>query len=271
MFELLLKPINVNSLLIVMAIVLALAVVFAVLIVLISKLCYVKPNQMADDIAENLAGANCGGCGFAGCAEYAKALAEGKATLADCGATSNEGKQAICKILNIPFEKTEKMVATVHCAGGKISLNKYDYVGNGGCIAQNALLGGSKQCPNGCLGGGTCESVCPFNAITVKDGVAYVEKALCTACGVCVKNCPKNIIELIPSKATVYIACATTCKGKDVMNMCKVGCIACGLCVKNCPQGAITLVNNIAVIDYSKCTGCKLCVSKCPRNCIKEF
>ena len=47
--------------------------------------------------------------------------------------------------------------------------------------------------------------------------------------------------------------------------------IGCGLCAKNCPENAITMVNNLPIIDYSKCTGCKTCVNKCPRKCIKEI
>lgn len=267
----LLASINVGSLFTVIGIVAAIAIIFALLIVLVSKLCFVKTDEKEEAVLSNLAGANCGGCGYAGCADFAKAVAEGKASFTACGPTSNEGKAEIAKIMGLPFEASEKKVATVHCAGGLVSLNKYEYVGNEGCYAQMALLGGSKVCPNGCLGGGSCEKDCPFHAITVKDGVSYVNKALCTACGVCVNKCPKKIIELIPASSKVYVACSTVCKGKEVMNMCKVGCIGCGLCAKNCPNGAITMVNNVAVIDYSKCTGCKICVSKCPRKCIKEF
>ena len=267
----LLAKINVGSLFTVVGIVAAIAIVFALLIVLVSKLCFVKADEKAEAVLSHLAGANCGGCGYAGCADFAKAVAEGKAQFTACGPTSNEDKAEIANILGLPFTAGEKMVATVHCAGGKVCLNKYDYVGNEGCSAQMALLGGSKVCPNGCLGAGSCEANCPFHAIKVIDGVSYVNKALCTACGVCVNTCPKKIVDLIPASSKVYVACSTVCKGKEVMNMCKVGCIGCGLCAKNCPNGAITMVNNVAVIDYSKCTGCKICVNKCPRKCIKEF
>ena len=271
MMNLLLNTINTTTLLYVLGIVAVVAVVFAALIVLVSKLCYVKTDEKVVAIQEKLAGANCGGCGYAGCADYAKALAEGKAKITGCGPTSNESKAEIAKILDIPFSAEESKYAVVHCAGGLVCLDKYDYVGNEGCIAQNALMGGKKACPTGCLGGGTCEALCPYHAIKVIDGVSYANKALCEACGLCVAKCPKKIIELIPKSSKVYIACSTTCKGKDVMSMCKVGCIGCGLCAKNCPSGAITMVNNMAVIDYSKCTGCKVCVSKCPRKCIKEI
>ena len=66
--ELLLRPINTQTLLIVVGIVAVVAVVFAALIVLVSKLCAVKEDEKAKAVAEHLAGANCGGCGYAGCA-----------------------------------------------------------------------------------------------------------------------------------------------------------------------------------------------------------
>lgn len=268
---LLLKDINFNTLLIVIGVVAVLSIVFAVLIVLVSKLCYVKTDERVDAVSQHLAGANCGGCGYAGCGDYAKALVEGKATLSACGATSNEAKEEIAQILGLPFEASEKKLAVIRCNGGKNALDKFQYVGNEGCGAKNLLLGGNKVCSTACLGGGSCAVVCTNHAINVVEGVAVVDRSICGGCGACVNACPKNVVELSPASAKVYVACATKCKGKDVMGACKVGCIGCGLCAKNCPNGAITMVDNLAVIDYSKCSGCKICVSKCPRKCIKEF
>ena len=268
---LLLASINITSVLIVVGIVALLAIIFALLISLVSKLCFVKEDERISAVAEHVAGANCGGCGYAGCADYAKALVEGKATLKDCGATSNEEKEEIAKILNLPFSATVETFAIVKCAGGNNCKDRFDYVGNKGCDNQNAILGGRKVCIEGCLGDGSCAEVCIGNGITVENGVAVVDKALCASCGACVKKCPKNLIELIPKTAKVYVACSTKCRGKDVMGACSVGCIGCGLCAKNCPDGAITMVNNLPVIDYEKCSGCLTCVSKCPRKSIREI
>jgi ferredoxin len=121
------------------------------------------------------------------------------------------------------------------------------------------------------LGCGDCAIACTFEGIKVENGVAVGCPSDCTACGSCIKACPKHIIELIPKRAKVYVACSSECKGKEVMGACKVGCIGCGLCAKNCPENAITMVNNLPVIDYSKCSGCLTCVGKCPRKTIKEI
>ena len=92
---LLLRDINFTLVGIVIAIVAVLAIVFAVLIVLVSKACAVKEDEKAKAVGEYLSGANCGGCGYAGCADFAKALSEGNAEINGCSATSNENKAEI--------------------------------------------------------------------------------------------------------------------------------------------------------------------------------
>ena len=268
---LLLANVNITSVLIVIAIVAVLAVVFAVLIVTVSKLCAVKEDERISAVSEHLAGANCGGCGFAGCSDFAKALAEGRAEINDCGATPSSSKEEIAKILSIPYSATAETVAVVKCAGGNACKDKYNYVGINECTAQISFLGGKKLCSSGCLGEGTCVATCQNGGITINNGVATIDVSSCISCGACIKKCPKHIIELIPKSAKVYVACTTKCRGKDVMSVCSVGCIGCGLCAKNCPNGAITMIDNLPVIDYEKCSGCKICITKCPRKTIKEL
>ncbi len=271
MQNILLNPINITSLLYVIAIIAVLAIVFGLLIVGVSKVCAVKEDERENAVKELVAGANCGGCGYKGCADYAKALANGEAKLGDCSATSNENKEQIAKILNIEFTASSPVFAIVKCGGGINAKDKFNYLGNEDCVAQNSVCGGKKICSFACLGGGTCASVCTNNGIKIDDGLAHPNKQLCNGCSSCVKNCPKGIIELIPKTASVYVACSSKCKGKDVLGACYVGCIGCGLCAKNCPENAITMVDNLPIIDYSKCSGCKTCVTKCPRKTIKEI
>jgi Na+-translocating ferredoxin:NAD+ oxidoreductase RNF subunit RnfB len=270
--NLLLKPIDWSSFGLVLAILAVLALVFTILILLVSKFCAVQEDPRIGEVTENLSGANCGGCGFAGCADFAKALVEGRADINACSATAKENKQVIATILGATVADTEPMMAIVKCAGDlDSSKTKFDYIGLSTCQAKNAALGGDKVCSKGCLGCGDCAIACTFEGIKVVNGVAVGCPSDCVACGSCVKACPKQIIELIPKRAKVYVACSSECKGKDVMNACKVGCIGCGLCAKNCPQGAIEMVNNLAVINYAKCTGCGICASKCPRKTIKSL
>lgn len=256
---------------IVLDIIAGLALVFSILILIVTKVCKVHEDEKVVKILENLAGANCGGCGKTGCEDFAKCLAAGKAELNDCKATSNEAKEIIAKIAGIPFSAEEVTVAVVRCSGGEAANDKFDYIGNGGCRNQMVYQNGRKVCATACLGGGTCESVCPVNAISVREnGIAFVRRESCLSCGACINACPKNCIDRIPATAKVYVACRTHCKGKETMSFCKNGCIACGMCVRKCPNHAITMVDNIPVIDYKKCDGCLTCVASCPRKCIKR-
>lgn len=266
----LLAQINLNTLFTVVGIVAAIAIIFAALIAVVSHFTAVKTDEKVEKIQDLLSNANCGGCGYAGCADFAKAVAEGKADISSCGPTSPENKAKIAAILGKPFASGGELCAFVHCNGGNLCEDKFFYVGNSGCTAKCSFAGGNKACAFGCLGDGTCASVCDFGAITVNGGVAKVNPEKCVACGKCVKACPKHIIELLPKSIKVLVACSSLNKGKDVLAACKNGCIGCGLCAKNCPAGAIEMVDNLPKIDYSKCTGCLTCVNKCPRKCIHE-
>lgn len=270
MFNLIAQNINWASVGIVLGIIIGLAVVFSILILIVTKICKVKEDEKVLKILENLAGANCGGCGHSGCEGFANALAKGECSISDCNVTSNEAKAVIAKIAGIPFEANEPTIAVVRCSGGVNAADKFNYLGYEGCTNRMTYHGGNKICATACLGGGTCENLCHVHAIKVgPDGIAHVERSLCTSCGTCINHCPKHSIVRIPAKAKVYVACGTHCKGKETMSFCKVGCIGCGLCAKSCPAGAITMVDALPVIDYTKCTGCLTCVAKCPRKVIK--
>lgn len=249
----------------------AVALVIVALILIVGKVFKVDVDEKVTKILENLAGANCGGCGCSGCAGFADKLAKGDGDLSACHVTSPEKKAEIAKLLGIELKDEERTVAVVKCNGGNLNApDAFEYFGNPTCAANASLLGGNKICKYGCLGCGDCKNVCPESAIKLTDKLSVVDPDRCVSCGACITACPKHIIERIPATAPVYVACSSECKGKDVMNSCKVGCIACGLCAKKCPHGAITMVNNLPVFDYTKCTGCKTCVAVCPRHIILE-
>ena len=263
------QPIQWVSFAIALGIMAVVATVLGVCIMLISKLCFIKEDPRFKEVEGYLAGANCGACGYAGCADFAKSLVQGNADLSACSVTSPAGKAEISNILGVSVDGQEPTVAVVSCVGGNLCSDKYDYQGYGDCVSQNLLAGGRKACDVGCMGSGSCVNACPYHAVEVEDGKAFVKTDLCKSCGLCIKTCPKSLIKRVPVSATVYVACSSQCRGKDVMNACQAGCIACGKCQRVCPSGAIILVNNVPVIDYSKCTHCGNCAQNCPRKCIK--
>ncbi|MGN1235186.1 MAG: 4Fe-4S binding protein [Christensenellaceae bacterium] len=255
------------QILIVIGIFAAIALVLALLILLVGKLCRTEKDEKAEQILPFLAGANCGGCGCSGCSAFAAKLAHGEASLSDCHVTDQEGKNAIAGILGVATEEGEPTVMVVHCKGGNNAVDRFEYCGERTCDAQ-LQVGGKKACSFGCLGEGTCVAVCSHDAIKMENGHSVIDTDLCGSCGACARACPRNLMSRIPVSAPVYVACSSTCRGKDVKNVCSVGCIGCGICAKNCPEGAITMKDNLPVFDYKKCTGCKTCVAKCPQKII---
>jgi len=228
----------------------------------------IDPKAVA--VREVLPGANCGGCGYPGCDGFANAVAKGEAKVNGCPVGGTETAEKIAEIMGLVVEDSTKMVAHVICNGTcDNAKEKYEYIGIQDCKAANIVNGGSKSCSFGCLGLGTCVDVCPFDAIFINDkGIAEVIDDKCTACGNCIEACPKNVITLVPYGQEVIVDCNSKDKGKKVKVSCDVGCISCKICEKNCPFDAIHVVDNLAVIDYTKCKECMICVEKCPTGAI---
>lgn len=45
-----------------------------------------------------------------------------------------------------------------------------------------------------CTGCGTCEEVCPVEAIKVENEKAVVDQETCVDCGTCIEECPEKAI-----------------------------------------------------------------------------
>ena len=247
-----------------------LGLLFGALLGFASKIFAVEKDERIDKIVSNLPGANCGGCGFAGCSNFAQSVVEGKAKYSGCPVSNDAQRAKIAEIMGVSAtDDSAKMRAVVRCSGScDVTEEKYDYDGIRDCNAAARLRGGQKQCQYACLGFGSCVSACAFDAISVENGVAKVDEDKCTGCGKCAEACPKKVIALVPTTASRLVLCSSKDKGAAVTKACRVGCIGCGLCAKNCPVGAITIENNLAVIDTEKCINCGECKNKCPRKII---
>ncbi len=248
-----------------------LSLVFGIILAVAFKKLAVQISEKEKKIRDLLPGANCGACGFPGCDAYAHALAEqtGEYPANLCTVGGSETTQKIAEILGVEVEETEPKVCVLRCNGGcKEAIEKFDYVGPGDCRSNYILLGGNKACEYGCLGGGHCVEVCPFDAISMgPNHLPIIDPEKCTACGICVMECPRQVLELIPRSQLIYLACKTKDKGKAVKQVCTVGCIGCQMCVKVCPYpGAIAMDGNLPKMDYEKCTSCGICFNKCPTN-----
>ncbi|BDF67939.1 electron transport complex protein RnfB [Oscillospiraceae bacterium] len=245
--------------------------VFGAILAFAAKVFAVEKDPREEAISECLPGANCGGCGFPGCAGYAAAVVAGTAPVNACAAGGEAVAAQIGEIMGVAAGETVKQIAAVRCTGCGADHTKYNYQGVNDCLAASRLPGGGPLgCDFGCLGMGTCEKVCPFDAIHVSNGVAVVDEEKCKACSKCVDACPRHLIALEPYKTKKHVAipCSSKAKGPVVTKVCSNGCIGCSLCAKACPKEAIVIENFLAKIDYDKCIGCGICAQKCPRHLI---
>lgn len=252
-----------------------LGILSAVILYFVAKKFNVEEDPRIDDVEKMLPGANCGGCGFAGCRAMAEAMVrEDDISSLFCPVGGGDCMKQIATYLGKVAPEKEPAVATVRCGGVCAKRPRTNtYNGAKSCAVASSLYVGETACAFGCLGYGDCVEACAFDAIKInpETGIAEVDADKCTACGACVKACPKNIIELRkkwPKNRAVFVSCVSKDKGAVTMKACKAGCIACGKCAKVCAFDAITIENGVAYIDSQKCKLCRKCVNECPTGAI---
>ena len=238
-----------------------------------SKVFYVYVDPKILEIEDTLPGANCGGCGVPGCSANAEAIVAGRAAPNSCVAAGSDVAEAIAAIMGVSVEAKEPDIARPGCTYGVAEADtKFVYDGLSDCRAAALLSGGMKVCTIGCLGLGTCERACPFNAIVMgPEGLPVVDDVLCTGCGTCESVCPKNIINLSSTTRRILKEyktdeCTTPCQ-------------------RACPAGIniCEYIRQISIGDYHRAVQVikernplpavigRICPRPCENECRRQF
>lgn len=262
-----------DLILIAIAVVVLIGLVSACILSYASKIFAVPVDETFVKLRAVMPGANCGGCGYAGCDDYANALTEDHSlSCSKCPVGGADVAEKLGEILGVSAGSAEKQVAVVMCNGTSRAAKKLmEYEGVKTCTAAKQFFGGINQCKHGCMGLGDCVTACPYNSIYVCDGVAVVNRETCVGCGLCAKVCPNQTIRISPAKNLVVVQCKSTDKGAATMKACVNGCIGCKKCQKACKFDAITVEDNLAFIDPEKCKNCGMCVKECPTGAINNM
>lgn len=252
-------------------------IISAVILYLIATKFKVIEDPRIDDLEEVLPGANCGGCSYPGCRNFAEEIVKaGNLDGFNCPVGGNEVMTDVGKIMGLEAEDVDPMVAVIRCAGSREHApQKTIYEGAKSCFVVNALYTGENDCPYGCSGLGDCVDACTFDAMYMdeKTGLPVVIEDKCTACNACVKACPRDIIELrsVGKKGRrIFVSCINEEKGGIAKKYCSVACTGCTKCFKVCKFDAIVMENNLAYIIDEKCRLCRLCPPECATNSIWE-
>lgn len=230
----------------------------------------VDPRELA--ILEALPGANCGACGFPGCAGYAKALIAGGVDLNQCPPGGADVVAKLAHILGVEASAAARQTAVVLCQGDNRKAQlKYLYLGLEDCTAAQRIADGPKICPGGCLGLGSCQRACPFDAIEMtSEGLAVISREKCTGCRKCVAVCPRSVIRMTPFESTIHVLCNSHDRGALVRKYCQVGCIGCQICKRTVPD-AYMIDNFLAEVVYECDAEAVEALTKCPTRCIRDF
>jgi electron transport complex protein RnfB len=255
-----------------------LALISAVILYFVAQKFKVFEDPRIDEIQAILPAANCGGCGFAGCRNFAEALVKADTLEGlNCPVGGADVMVMAAKILGKEAPVADPLVAVLLCNGTpEYRPRTSKYGGASDCRISHNLYIGETDCSYGCLSNGDCVRACTFNAMymDIQSELPLIIDDKCVACGACVKACPRNIIELrkkAKKERKLYVACSNCDKGGPAQKACNVACISCNKCFKVCEFGAITIENNLAYIDAKKCTFCRKCVTECPTNAIIEL
>jgi len=252
-----------------------LTLVFATLLGIAKEKLRVEEDPRIPQVLDALPAANCGGCGFAGCADFAKAVVEQRIECNGCPVGGSATAARVAEILGVEIVQTHPYRPVIHCAArteDKLGLVPYEGVRN---CAEAHVVGVTQACTYGCLGFGDCSRACTYDALHMVQGKPVIDYEKCTGCGACVRACPRDIIEQIPFKQEqmLVVACSNKEPGRNVKQVCKVGCIGCKICQRLFAD-LFEVKDNLSLLNYETYTGCENLaplMEKCPAEALVHF
>lgn len=130
----------------------------------------VEGNPAADEIDNVLPQTQCGQCGYAGCRQYAEAVASGKAEINLCVPGGQRTVNELARIMNVPA----------------VSMGSEEEGPQTAFITENLCIGCHK-----------CAANCPVDAIVGSSKMIHtVLSSRCTGCKLCVDTCPTKCISM---------------------------------------------------------------------------
>ena len=195
------------------------AFVSAIILGIAARVFHVEEDPRIEAVTGLLPGANCGGCGQAGCSSAAEAMVNGVIEVNSCVVGGTETAEAIGAYLGYDVSGAEPTLACSSCEGGYRAARKFTYSGLQDCRAALQLYHGFLRCENGCLGLGSCMRACKFSAIIISSetGLPLFDPERCVGCGSCVEACPKGIVKLVGETTKIlhwnkYTQCLSPCR-----------------------------------------------------------
>jgi len=103
----------------------ALGLAMAGMLVWASKAFYVETDPLVDALIELMPGANCGACGYPGCADAAEHIVAGDVSPEVCTSCDAETFELIGELLGMDISAAEPMYPVTICQGGTNCKDRY--------------------------------------------------------------------------------------------------------------------------------------------------
>ena len=231
------SALDVNNILAAVLLLAGAGALLGLVIGVVAKFFRAEEDSHVELVFELLPGANCGGCGKAGCLDFAKSVVSGENHPGKCPVSTREQVSAIAMALGVEVGEIVPKKAVVRCSGNLFTSDRVAYYkGINKCSSAMLVGGGPKLCRYGCLGMGDCARKCPFGAIEIVNNLAVIHEELCTGCGSCAAVCPRGVIAIVPAAAHVHVFCNSPEKGAQKRQLCRSACLGCGKCVRKDPE-----------------------------------